>query len=74
MERYCGDIQRNIRSRRFPFKSINRYITSHARLDQIKLLYNIDQELSFKPMVALPHYQFSLDTCKPSDNNITSSN
>ncbi|CDO68471.1 hypothetical protein BN946_scf184754.g5 [Trametes cinnabarina] len=39
MERYCGALQPAIRSRRFPYASINRYVVDHARLTQIKLVY-----------------------------------
>ncbi|KAL7277981.1 hypothetical protein ACG7TL_007934 [Trametes sanguinea] len=39
MERYCGALQPAIRSRRFPYASLNRYVVDHARLAQIKLLY-----------------------------------
>lgn len=49
MERYCGLLQPAIRSRRFPYASINRYVIDHARLQHIKLIYSIQQELSLKP-------------------------
>lgn len=39
MERYCGALQPAIRSRRFPYASLNRYVLNHARLTQIKLIY-----------------------------------
>ena len=41
MERYCGDVVRNIRSRRFPYASINRYVTLRAQLTHIFLLYTL---------------------------------
>jgi hypothetical protein len=49
MEHYCGDVLRNIRSRRFPYPSINRYVTSHAQLTHITLLYNLDEKLCLQP-------------------------
>jgi hypothetical protein len=49
MERYCGDVIRNIRSRRFPYASINRYITSRAQLTHISLLYGLDEKLCLQP-------------------------
>jgi len=49
MERYCGDVQRNIRSRRFPYSSINRYVTSRAQLTHIALLYGLDEKLCLQP-------------------------
>ncbi|TBU57391.1 hypothetical protein BD310DRAFT_821590, partial [Dichomitus squalens] len=39
MERYCGSLQPAIRSRRFPYASLNRYVLDKARLDHIKLRY-----------------------------------
>ena len=49
MERYCGDVVRNIRSRQFPYTSINRYVTSRAQLTHIILLYNLDEKLCLHP-------------------------
>jgi hypothetical protein len=49
MERYCGDVVRNIRSRRFPYTSINRYVTSRAQLTHIILLYDLDEKLCLQP-------------------------
>jgi hypothetical protein len=49
MERYCGDVLRNIRSRRFPYSSINRYVTSRAQLTHITLLYDLDEKLCLQP-------------------------
>ena len=49
MERYCGSLQPAIRSRRFSFASLNRHAVDQARLDHIKLIYGIKQELSLKP-------------------------
>jgi len=49
MERYCGDIGRNIKSRRFPYATINKYITSQAQLTQVTLLYGLHDQLSLRP-------------------------
>ncbi|KAJ6561862.1 hypothetical protein B0H19DRAFT_943186, partial [Mycena capillaripes] len=46
MERYCGSIQPGIRSRRFPWASIDRYVLEIAQLTQIKTRYNVVQELA----------------------------
>ncbi|KAF5353611.1 hypothetical protein D9758_013768 [Tetrapyrgos nigripes] len=46
MERYCGIIQPAIRSRHFPYASLGRYILEDARLTQIKVLYDVADELS----------------------------
>ena len=49
MERYCSDVLRHIQSRRFPYASINKYITSRAQLNHISLLYNLEADLQFGP-------------------------
>jgi hypothetical protein len=49
MERYCGDIGRNIKSRRFPYAAINKYITSQAQLTHVTLLYGLHDQLSLRP-------------------------
>lgn len=63
MERHCGDILRNIKSRRYPYKSIDHYVTARAHITQVKLLYDLHQELSFK-CPTLGKYDFSLPWCK----------
>ncbi|KAJ7161525.1 hypothetical protein C8R46DRAFT_1222629 [Mycena filopes] len=45
-ERYCGSLQPGIRSRRFPWASLDRYVLENAQLTQIKAVYNIFDELS----------------------------
>lgn len=48
MERYCGLLQPAIRSRRFPYSSINRYVVDKARLQQIMLIYDCSEALSLR--------------------------
>ncbi|KAJ7017125.1 hypothetical protein C8F04DRAFT_1338084 [Mycena alexandri] len=54
MERYCGSVQPGIRSRRFPWASIDRYVVEIAQLTQIKAVYNVAQELSLTAPRGLP--------------------
>ncbi|KAJ7028737.1 hypothetical protein C8F04DRAFT_1007263 [Mycena alexandri] len=55
MERYCGSIQPGIRSRRFPWASLDRYVLENAQLTQIKALYNVFDELSLtQPRTEVP--------------------
>jgi hypothetical protein len=49
MERYCGALQPAIQSRRFPYASIDRYVTENAQLTQIGVNYNISEELALRP-------------------------
>lgn len=39
MERFCGMISPHIRSRRYPWRSIDRFILEKSQLTQIRLLY-----------------------------------
>ena len=65
MECYCGDVVRNIRSRRFPYSSINRYVTSRAQLTHITLLYNLDEKLCLQPL-AFHDQNLTLPLCMSS--------
>lgn len=49
MERYCGSLQPAIQSRRFPYASLDRYVTENAQLTQIGVIYNISEELTLRP-------------------------
>jgi hypothetical protein len=48
-ERYCGSLQPAIRSRRFPYASIDRYVMEDAQLTQIMMVYNCAEELALRP-------------------------
>lgn len=47
-ERYCGSLTPAVKSRRFPFSSIDRRVTELAQLTQIKMFHRLHQELSFR--------------------------
>ncbi|KAH9935848.1 hypothetical protein B0H21DRAFT_813369 [Amylocystis lapponica] len=49
MERYCARLQPALRSRRFPDASLSRYVVSAAQLQQVKLIYDLTEELSLAP-------------------------
>ncbi|KAL6308889.1 hypothetical protein BKA93DRAFT_815202 [Sparassis latifolia] len=53
MERFCGYLQPAIKSRRFPFASIDRYLIDSARLEHIKMLYGMEKELALKPTASM---------------------
>ncbi|KAF7358560.1 hypothetical protein MSAN_01194200 [Mycena sanguinolenta] len=46
--RYCGSIQPGIRSRRFPWASIDRYVLEIAQFTQTKSWYNVVDELALR--------------------------
>jgi hypothetical protein len=50
MERYCGALQPAIKSRRHPYPLIDRYIVAQAQLTQIKLRYEIAEQLQLKAL------------------------
>lgn len=45
-ERFCGSLLPAIKSRRYPFTSIDHRVRDIAQLDQIKLIYNLTCELN----------------------------
>jgi len=45
MERYCGSLRPAIKSRRHPFRSIDRYVIEKAQLTQIKLTYGLQDDI-----------------------------
>jgi hypothetical protein len=69
MERYCGDIGRNIKSRRFPYATINKYITSQAQLTHVTLLYGLHDQLSLRPPRSHDK-DLELPLCEPLSSNI----
>ncbi|KAF7349597.1 hypothetical protein MSAN_01685200 [Mycena sanguinolenta] len=69
MERYCGSLQPGIRSRRFTWASLDRYVVEKAQLTQIMTVYNAFSELSLVESQAQvpgsfsdPSYPSSLST------------
>ncbi|KAJ7256046.1 hypothetical protein C8J57DRAFT_1075207 [Mycena rebaudengoi] len=55
MERYCGTLTPGIRSRRFPWASMDRYVLELAQLTQIKTLYNVTHQLALcDPAAEIP--------------------
>ncbi|KAI8990584.1 hypothetical protein BD414DRAFT_459234 [Trametes punicea] len=48
-ERYCGMLIPAVKSRRYPYASLNQYALDVAQLSQIALRYDIEQELSLRP-------------------------
>lgn len=49
MERYCGALQPAIKSRRYPYPSIDAHVVASAQLTQVKLRFNLEDELSLRP-------------------------
>ncbi|KAL7280964.1 hypothetical protein ACG7TL_005913 [Trametes sanguinea] len=48
-ERYCGILIPAVKSRRYPYASLNQYALDLAQLSQIAMRYGIEQELSLRP-------------------------
>src|ERR1700734_4434944 len=63
MERYCGDIGHHIKSRRLPYSTINKYVTSQAQLTQVTLLYGLHDQLSLHPPPS-HNNELRLPSCK----------
>ena len=64
MERFCGRLQSSLRSRRDPWSNLNERVVAIARLDQIKLKYGLDDELSLRrTRTAMPSGHFRHPRC-----------
>lgn len=73
MERHCGDIVRHIKSRRYPYININNYVISCAHLTQIRLLYDVEDALSFHAPISSQR-SFTLPSCKCYSNVTANAN
>ncbi|TRM55775.1 hypothetical protein BD626DRAFT_415516 [Schizophyllum amplum] len=49
MERYCGNLQPALKSRRYPYASLDRYVVERAQMEQINAIYNVAPEMSLRP-------------------------
>ena len=66
MERYCGVMRRAIRSRRFPYASLARFVCETAQLAQIANVYDIASTLALHAAPSLPG-DFSHPQCTCAD-------
>jgi hypothetical protein len=48
-ERYCGSLTPAIKSRRFPYSSLDRYVTEVAQLTQIQMFHQLDNVFDLRP-------------------------
>lgn len=64
MERYCGRLQRAIRSRRFPYSALDRSVVESSQLTQISAIYDIGRELSLKAPEGFPKGAETDPSCK----------
>jgi hypothetical protein len=64
MERHCGSLIPAIKSRRFPFPSIDRYVTEVAQLTQVKMYHRLYDDLSLRPPKFDIAGQFSDQACE----------
>lgn len=49
MERYCGHLQPAIKSRRYPWKSLDHHIELDTLLSQARITYQLEDELDLEP-------------------------
>jgi hypothetical protein len=64
MERYCGSLTPAVKSRRFPFPSIDRHVTELAQLNQVKIFHRLEDLLSLQPPKGAVTGQFSDSECR----------
>jgi hypothetical protein len=63
-ERYCGSLTPAIKSRRYPFPSIDRHVTEVAQLTQIKMFHCLEDVLSLQAPKHRIADQFSDPECE----------
>ena len=64
MEWFCGRLLPEIHSRHHSFSNIDNFVVASAKLSQIKIVYNLDEELSLCPRKAeVLHGSFSHPSC-----------
>lgn len=66
MERFCGSLLPAIKSRRFPWASIDRRILELAQLYQIKAIYSLAQTLDLRPRRRLEISGQAVHSCEHS--------
>lgn len=66
MERYCGVLRRAIRSHRFPYASLARFVCETAQLTQIANAYDISSTLALRA-APFPPGNFSHPECTSAD-------
>ena len=64
MERYCGSLTPAVKSRCFPFPSIDRHVTELAQLSQVKIFHCLEDLLSLQPPKGAIAGQFSDPECR----------
>jgi hypothetical protein len=65
MERYCNRLKPAIRSRRFPYAALDRYVLEDAQLTQIKAFYDLSDELALQPLRNdIPKGSLAHEACK----------
>lgn len=65
MERYCNRLKPAIRSRRFPYAALDRYVLEDAQLTQIKAFYDLSDELALRPpRNDIPKGSLAHEACK----------
>jgi hypothetical protein len=64
IERFCGSLLPAVKSRRFPYASLDRHVTEGAQLLQIKLARNLHEALDLRPQKRAIQGQFAHPSCK----------
>jgi hypothetical protein len=65
IERECGYLKRAMKSRRFPYSHLANYVVQKAQLEQIKLNYELSEELVLRVVRGSGQQQkVSFDDCE----------
>lgn len=66
MERHCSSLLPSIKSRRHPYASISAFVSARAQLDQVQLIYNLQEELHLDNESGTPGNGLIHELCKES--------
>lgn len=72
MERHCGRLQRAIRSRRFPYVALDRYVVESSQLVQINAIYDVGSELSLEIPKGFPKGAEADPSCQLARSHVVS--
>jgi hypothetical protein len=64
IERFCGSLLPAVKSRRFPYASLDRHVTEGAQLLQIKLARDLHEVLDLRPQKRAVQGQFLHPSCE----------
>jgi len=63
MKQYCGVLKPGIRSRRFPYASLDCFVIKSAQLTQVEVIHDVAEELVLCPSKRIPSGAYIDTSC-----------